>query len=160
MKGEPAVIAKLNAILTNELTAVNQYFLHARMYENWGFAKLGKKTYEESIGEMKHADLLIKRVLFLEGLPNLQDLGKLAIGETVPESLSADLELEKRGRTTLIEAIQLCEQARDYISREVVKQILDDTEEHIDFLETQLSILDSVGLDNYLQLQAYPANEK
>jgi len=160
MKGEPAVIAKLNAILTNELTAVNQYFLHARMYENWGFNKLGKKTYEESIGEMKHADLLIKRVLFLEGLPNLQDLGKLAIGETVPESLSADLELEKRGRTTLIEAIQLCEQARDYISREIVKEILDDTEEHIDFLETQLSILDSVGLDNYLQLQAYPANEK
>ncbi len=160
MKGEPAVIAKLNAILTNELTAVNQYFLHARMYENWGFAKLGKKTYEESIGEMKHADLLIKRVLFLEGLPNLQDLGKLAIGETVPEGLSADLELEKRGRTTLIEAVQLCEQARDYISREIVKQILDDTEEHIDFLETQLSILDSIGLDNYLQLQAYPANEK
>ncbi|MFT3810254.1 MAG: bacterioferritin [Micropepsaceae bacterium] len=160
MKGEPAVIAKLNAILTNELTAVNQYFLHARMYENWGFNKLGKKTYEESIGEMKHADLLIKRVLFLEGLPNLQDLGKLSIGETVPEGLSADLELEKRGRTTLIEAIQLCEQARDYISREIVKQILDDTEEHIDFLETQLSILDSVGLDNYLQLQAYPANEK
>ncbi len=160
MKGEPAVIAKLNAILTNELTAVNQYFLHARMYENWGFAKLGKKTYEESIGEMKHADLLVKRVLFLEGLPNLQDLGKLAIGETVPEGLSADLELEKRGRTTLIEAVQLCEQARDYISREIVKQILDDTEEHIDFLETQLSILDSIGLDNYLQLQAYPANEK
>lgn len=160
MKGEPAVIAKLNAILTNELTAVNQYFLHARMYENWGFNKLGKKTYEESIGEMKHADLLIKRVLFLEGLPNLQDLGKLAIGETVPEGLSADLELEKRGRTTLIEAIQLCEQARDYISREITKKILDDTEEHIDFLETQLSILDSVGLDNYLQLQAYPANEK
>lgn len=160
MKGEPAVIAKLNAILTNELTAVNQYFLHARMYENWGFNKLGKKTYEESIGEMKHADLLIKRVLFLEGLPNLQDLGKLSIGETVPECLSADLDLEKRGRTTLIEAIQLCEQARDYISREITKKILDDTEEHIDFLETQLSILDSVGLDNYLQLQAYPANEK
>ena len=160
MKGDPAIIRTLNAVLTNELTAVNQYFLHARMYENWGFAKLGKKTYEESIGEMKHADLLIKRVLFLEGLPNLQDLGKLAIGETVPEGLSADLELEKRGRTTLIEAVQLCEQARDYISREIVKQILDDTEEHIDFLETQLSILDSIGLDNYLQLQAYPANEK
>ena len=160
MKGDKAIIRRLNAVLTNELTAVNQYFLHARMYENWGFAKLGKKTYEESIGEMKHADLLIKRVLFLEGLPNLQDLGKLAIGETVPEGLSADLELEKRGRTTLIEAVQLCEQARDYISREIVKQILDDTEEHIDFLETQLSILDSIGLDNYLQLQAYPANEK
>ncbi len=159
MKGEPAVIAKLNAILTNELTAVNQYFLHARMYENWGFNRLGKKIYAESIEEMQHADKLIKRVLFLEGLPNLQDLGKLSIGETVPEALSADLELEKRGRTTLVEAVQLCEQARDYVSRGIVKQILDDTEEHIDFLETQLSILDSVGLDNYLQLQAYPANE-
>lgn len=159
MKGEPAVIAKLNAILTNELTAVNQYFLHARMYENWGFNRLGKKIYAESIEEMQHADKLIKRVLFLEGLPNLQDLGKLSIGETVPEALSADLELEKRGRTTLVEAVQLCEQARDYVSRGIVKEILDDTEEHIDFLETQLSILDSVGLDNYLQLQAYPANE-
>ena len=151
MKGEPAVIAKLNAILTNELTAVNQYFLHARMYENWGFNRLGKKTYEESIGEMKHTDLLIKRVLFLEGLPNLQDLSKLSIGETVPECLSADLDLEKRGRTTLIEAIQLCEQARDYISREIVKQILDDTEEHIDFLETQISLVKSLGEQNYLQ---------
>jgi bacterioferritin len=159
MKGEPAVIAKLNAVLTNELTSVNQYFLHARMYDNWGFKKLGKKTYEESIGEMKHADKLIKRILFLEGLPNLQDLGKLSIGETVPEGLSADLDLERRGRNTLIEAVQLCEQAKDYITRETVKDILDDTEEHIDFLETQLSILDSVGLDNYLQLQAKPADE-
>lgn len=159
MKGEPAIIAKLNAILTVELTAVNQYFLHARMYDNWGFAKLGKKIYEESIGEMKHADKLIKRVLFLEGLPNLQDLGKLAIAESVPEGLSADLNLELRGRATLIEAIQMCEHARDFISREIVKEILDDTEEHIDFLETQLSILASIGLDNYLQLQAYPANE-
>ncbi|MBL9011939.1 MAG: bacterioferritin [Alphaproteobacteria bacterium] len=159
MKGEPAIIAKLNAILTVELTAVNQYFLHARMYDNWGFAKLGKKIYEESIGEMKHADKLIKRILFLEGLPNLQDLGKLAIAETVPEGLAADLDVERRGRATLVETIQMCEQARDYISREIVKEILDDTEEHIDFLETQLSILASIGLDNYLQLQAYPANE-
>jgi len=159
MKGEPAIIAKLNAILTVELTAVNQYFLHARMYDNWGFAKLGKKIYEESIGEMKHADKLIKRILFLEGLPNLQDLGKLAIAETVPEGLAADLDVERRGRATLVETIQMCEQARDYISHEVVKEILDDTEEHIDFLETQLSILASIGLDNYLQLQAYPANE-
>ncbi|MFO1237481.1 MAG: bacterioferritin [Alphaproteobacteria bacterium] len=158
MRGEPAIIAKLNAILTVELTAVNQYFLHARMYENWGFAKLGRKIYEESIGEMKHADKLIKRVLFLEGLPNLQDLGKLAIAESVPEGLSADLNLELRGRATLIEAIQMCEHARDFISREIVKEILDDTEEHIDFLETQLSILASIGLDNYLQLQAHPAN--
>lgn len=159
MKGEPAVIAKLNAVLTNELTAINQYFLGARMYDNWGFRKLGKKIYEESIGEMKHADKIIKRILFLEGLPNLQDLGKLAIGETVPEGLTADLELERRGRVTLVELIQLCEQAKDYISREIAKEILDDTEEHIDFLETQLSILDSIGLDNYLQLQSYPANE-
>jgi len=159
MKGEPAIIAKLNAILTVELTAVNQYFLHARMYDNWGFAKLGKKIYEESIGEMKHADKLIKRILFLEGLPNLQDLGKLAIAETGPEGLAADLDVERRGRATLVETIQMCEQARDYISREIVKEILDDTEEHIDFLETQLSILASIGLDNYLQLQAYPANE-
>jgi bacterioferritin len=159
MKGEAAVIAKLNAVLTNELTAINQYFLHARMYDNWGFKKLGKKIYDESIGEMKHADKLIKRILFLEGLPNLQDLSKLAIGETVPEGLSADLDLERRGRVTLIELIQLCEQAKDYITREVAKEILDDTEEHIDFLETQLSILDSIGLDNYLQLQSYPANE-
>ena len=159
MKGEPAIIAKLNAILTNELTAVNQYFLHARMYDNWGFKKLGKKIYEESIGEMKHADKLIKRILFLEGLPNLQDLGKLAIGETVPEGLNADLQVERRGWVTLVEAIQLCEQGKDYITREIVKEILDDTEEHIDFIETQLSILDSIGLDNYLQLQAYPANE-
>lgn len=158
MKGEPAVIAKLNAVLTNELTSVNQYFLHARMYDNWGFKRLGKKTYEESIGEMKHADKLIKRILFLEGLPNLQDLGKLSIGETVPEGLTSDLDLERRGRATLIETIQLCEQAKDYVSRQVTREILDDTEEHIDFLETQLSLLDSLGLDNFLQLQARPAD--
>jgi bacterioferritin len=157
MKGEPAVIAKLNAILTNELTAVNQYFLHARMFENWGFAHLAAKTYEESIGEMKHADALVKRILFLEGLPNLQDLNKLAIGETVPECLASDLDNEKRGRATLVEAVQLTEQARDYVSREIVERILEDTEEHIDFLETQLSLVESIGLDNYLQLQAKPA---
>ena len=159
MLGDRAIISLLNAVLTNELTAVNQYFLHARMYENWGFKRLGHITYQESIGEMKHADKLIKRILFLEGLPNLQDLGKLAIAETVPEGLAADLDVERRGRATLVETIQMCEQARDYISREIVKEILDDTEEHIDFLETQLSILASIGLDNYLQLQAYPANE-
>ncbi len=158
MKGEPAVIAKLNQILTNELTAVNQYFLHARMYENWGFHRLGKKTYEESIGEMKHADKVVKRVLFLEGLPNLQDLHKLSIGETVPEGLAADLQTERSGRTTLVEAIALFEQARDYVSREIAEEILEDTEEHIDFLETQLSLIDSIGLDNYLQLQAKPAD--
>jgi bacterioferritin len=158
MKGEPAIIAKLNQILTNELTAVNQYFLHARMYENWGFKRLGDKTYAESIGEMKHADMLVKRILFLEGLPNMQDLGKLLIGETVPEGLAADLEVEKRGRLTLQDAVQLCEQARDYVSREIVERILEDTEEHIDFLETQLSLVETIGLDNYLQMQAKPAD--
>lgn len=158
MKSDPQVIVHLNAQLKNELTATNQYFLHYRMLKHWGLDKLAKKEYEESIGEMKHADKLIKRVLFLEGLPNLQDLGKLAIAESVPEGLSADLNLELRGRATLIEAIQMCEHARDFISREIVKEILDDTEEHIDFLETQLSILASIGLDNYLQLQAHPAN--
>ena len=151
MKGEPAVIAKLNAILTNELTAINQYFLHARMYENWGFAKLGKKTYEESIGEMKHADLLIERILLLDGLPNLQDMHKLKVGEEVPECLAADLAVEYKGRDTLIEAVQHFESVRDFVSREIAVKILDDTEEHIDFLETQIGLIDKVGLQNYLQ---------
>jgi bacterioferritin len=151
MQGDKAIIRLLNAVLTNELTAINQYYLHARMYENWGFAKLGKVTYEESIGEMKHADKLIKRILFLDGLPNLQDLHKLSIGETVGESLSADLALETGGRVTLIEGIKQCEAAADFISREVLTEILSDTEEHIDFLETQLNLLRSLGEQNYLQ---------
>lgn len=151
MRGDPAIIRLLNTVLTNELTAVNQYYLHARMYENWGFKRLGKITYDESIGEMKHADMLIKRVLFLDGLPNLQDLHKLAIGETVPEALKADLQLEVNGRVTLVDGIKLCEDSRDYISRELLEHILDDTEEHIDYLETQLSLLASLGEQNYLQ---------
>ncbi|RAK57586.1 bacterioferritin [Phenylobacterium deserti] len=151
MQGDKAIIRILNAVLTNELTAINQYYLHARMYENWGFAKLGKITYDESIGEMKHADKLIRRILFLDGLPNLQDLHKLKIGETVGECLQADLAVEVGGRVTQIEGIQLCEQAHDYASREILREILTDTEEHIDFLETQLSLLRSLGEQNYLQ---------
>ncbi len=153
MKGDADVIKKLNACLTNELTSVNQYFLHARMYQSWGYERLGKKTYEESVGEMKHADALIKRILLLEGFPNLQDLLKLSVGESVPEGLAADLEAEKRGRVTLIEAITLCETKKDYVSRELLTHILDDTEEHIDFLETELGVIDSVGVQNYLQSQ-------
>ena len=151
MQGDRAIIRLLNAVLTNELTAVNQYFLHARMYENWGFVRLGKITYDESIGEMKHADKLIKRILFLDGLPNLQDLHKLAIGETVGECLAADLAVEVGGRVTLIEGIKLCEGSADFVSRQLFREILTDTEHHIDFLETQLSLLRSLGEANYLQ---------
>ena len=151
MQGDISIIRLLNAVLTNELTAVNQYFLHARMYESWGFQHLGKVTYEESIGEMKHADKLIKRILFLNGLPNLQDLHKLKIGESVGEGMAADLGVEVGGRVTLIDGIRQCEAAADYVSRELLVEILSDTEEHIDFLETQLGLLRSLGEANYLQ---------
>jgi bacterioferritin len=151
VQGDKAIIRLLNQVLTNELTAVNQYFLHARMYENWGLARLGQITYDESIGEMKHADKLIKRILFLDGLPNLQDLHKLRIGEAVGEALEADLALEVGGRTTLVDGVKQCELAQDYVSREVLTEILVDTEEHIDFLETQLSLFRSLGEQNYMQ---------
>ncbi|KAF0177897.1 MAG: bacterioferritin [Hyphomonadaceae bacterium] len=151
MKGDPDILKKLNAVLTNELTSVNQYFLHARIYESMGYGKLGKKTYEESIGEMKHADAIIRRVLLLEGLPNLQDLHKLMIGESVPEMLQADLDAEVRGRTTVVETIALAEKKHDFVSRDLLTKILDDTEEHIDFLETQIAVLNQVGLQNFLQ---------
>jgi bacterioferritin len=151
MQGDRDIIRLLNAVLTNELTSVNQYYLHARMYENWGFNRLGHVTYEESIGEMKHADKLIKRILFLEGLPNLQDLHKLAIGETVGEGLTADLALETAGRATLVAGVKQCETASDFVSREILVEILSDTEDHIDFLETQIALLKSLGEANYLQ---------
>jgi bacterioferritin len=154
VQGDRAIIERLNRVLTNELTAVNQYFLHARMLQNWGYERLGKIVYDESMGEMRHADKLIKRVLFLEGLPNLQDLHKLSIGETVGEVLNADLELELAGRADLVAGVAQCEAAKDFVSREVLEEILTDTEEHIDFLETQIGLLKALGEPNYLQSAA------
>jgi len=153
MKGDANIVRLLNAQLTNELTAVNQYFLHARMYQHWGLGKLGKKEYDESIGEMKHADKLINRVLMLEGLPNLQALHKILVGENAPEMLKCDLKLEQLAQKTVKEAIAACELAGDYVSREIFQVILDETEEHIDWIETQLELIDKVGLPNYLQSQ-------
>ena len=154
MKGEPQVVEHLNKVLFNELTAINQYFLHARMFEHWGLEKLKEHEKKESIDEMKHADRLIQRILFLEGLPNLQELGKLLIGENAPEALECDLKLERAARPPLQEAIAHCETVRDYISREILEEILESEEEHIDFLETQLELIKQEGLQNWLQSQA------
>jgi bacterioferritin len=153
MQGNKDVIKHLNAVLFNELTAINQYFLHARMWRHWGFEKIGKHEYEESIDEMKHADKLVERILILNGVPNLQDLGKLRIGEDIPEGLKSNLDLEKKSKTDLGKAIAACENAADYVSRELLREILKDTEEHVDWLETQLELIGKVGVQNYLQSQ-------
>jgi bacterioferritin len=153
MKGDPQVITWLQAQLKNELTAINQYFLHYRMFKHWGFERMAKKEHSESIGEMKHADALMERIFTLDGLPNVQDLGKLLVGESLPEALACDLKMELASQATLKDAIAACETARDFVSRDLFVGILDDTEEHIDFLETQLDLIGKVGEQNYLQSQ-------
>ena len=153
MQGDPQVIQYLNQLLKNELTSTNQYFLHARMFGNWGYAKLEEHEKKESIDEMKHADDLIQRILFLEGLPNLQDLGKLMIGENVPEALNCDLNLERAAHQVFRDAIAYCETVRDYVTRDMLESMLASEEEHVHWLETQFELIQAIGLPNYLQTQ-------
>lgn len=150
MKGDAQVIAHLNKVLANELIAINQYFLHARMFKDWGLKELADHEYEESIDEMKHADELVERILFLEGLPNMQDLGKLRIGENTKEMFECDLALELDAIPDLRDGIEYCESVRDYVSRDLLQSILESEEEHVDWLETQLSLIKNIGLENYL----------
>ena len=159
MRGDPKIVEHLNRVLKNELTAINQYFLHARMLRHWGVQKLGGREYDESIDEMKHADRLIERILFLEGLPNLQELDKLLIGENVPEILSCDLQLERKGVDDLRAGIADCERLRDYVTRDLFSEILESEEDAVEFLETQLELIPKIGLENYIQLQCEPANK-
>lgn len=159
MKGNPDVIDALNRVLHNELVAINQYFLHSRMLNNWGINKLGEYEYKESIDEMKHADALVDRILFLDGLPNLQDLGKLLIGENVREILECDLKLEQDALPALRDGIALCEREADYVSRTLLRDILESEEEHIDFIEAQFDLIERMGMENYIQLQSSPATD-
>ncbi|MCR9256342.1 MAG: bacterioferritin [Alphaproteobacteria bacterium] len=159
MKGDKKVIAFLNKALKNELTAINQYFLHSRMLNDWGVTKLGAYEYKESIEEMNHADWLIERILFLEGLPNLQDLGKLQIGETVEEILKCDLAIEQKAIPDLRDAVEYCESVRDYGSRDLFAKILSNEEEHVDWIESQFDLIKRIGIENYTQLQSGPAGE-
>jgi bacterioferritin len=158
MRGDPTVIHHLNKILKNELTAINQYFLHSRMLRHWGVTKLGSYEYKESIDEMKHADELIDRILFLEGLPNLQDLNKILIGENVEELLDADLKLEHMGLPDLREAIVYCEGVRDFVTRDLLTKILEKEEESVDFIETQKGLIEKIGIENYIQLESGSAD--